>query len=166
MTTITVQDNKIVMHDDGGLLKVGTEIECCCGCSCPACNPNVELQVNGEDGTYSSCLSGVYQGYTDDLDADNTHGGTGAIMTCEPSPESPNGIIYRVTAQATFANFIFGHPDFGLDCTKIYEGLVEAGADCLPVEGSVALTLIETIDNGGCGKVTEPNVVVNRLDLP
>lgn len=130
-------------------------------CTCPDCDDNVTLSLQGEAGwcdlaTYQNSVTGTV------FDENNTHGGMDAILFCEPD-DNPRGIIWRVTAVSLFGNYMNGdHPSFRTWCRKSYAGTVAADANCLPVAGAVTLTLISTVDGGGCEWVTPPVVVVNR----
>lgn len=166
MTLVRVFQGKVVMREG----KVATHQACCCGCTCPECNENVSIELNAGPSSSDGCTGVLQFQQTPSYEAsqltddpDNTHGGIVASMHCEPDAESPHGIIWRVSAVSTFANF--GDPDapsFGLFCTKTYSGTTQSDGNCLPVAGSVELTLDTTEDGGACDRVTTPTVTVVR----
>lgn len=104
-----------------------------------------------------------YASWNDDP-TENTHGGMSAEMYCEADPTSPNGIVWRVNAVSSFANYGNSSvPSYGQWCQKNFAGTVAAGADCLPVAGDVTWSTSETVDDGGaCGKAPIPTVTVVR----
>lgn len=173
MTLITVEDNKIVMHDG----KVGTEQECCCGgnvCVCPACDTAVvEFSISGNPGIENRfCFGGPYITTVEAFDVaigdpSNTHGGIYGELTCEVDEEKTTKIKWVARVESTYGSFD-ADPE-GQFCTVIYEGEAEADPlTCQPVEGAVEMVEVNRIDDGKgvCGQVPAVSVFIDRLDLP
>lgn len=160
MTLITWQNGGPVLRDG----KVGTEAACCCGCQCSIfCNADITIKLVNDPTTINVCSNAEYQAFAAPSDpASNTHGGINALMYCEADPNSPNGIIWRVEVTSVF--FTAANGDY---CDKVYEGVVEADTNCLPVEGDVTLQLTATHDIQGnvCGQVDVPTMAVERADI-